>query len=128
MAARNQYTDYVLELLEPIGKMRTRPFFGGTGIYNGSAQFAMVMGSTLYFVVDKASRAQYERAGMGPFSYLTKNGRVQVRRYFELPEDVLNDPQRLRQWVLEAMDISIRVKTTTRRVGSSSDLPPESNR
>jgi DNA transformation protein len=108
--------------------MRTRPFFGGTGIYNGSTQFAMVMGSTLYLVVDKASRAKYELAGMNPFSYLTKNGRVQVRRYFELPEDVLIDRQRLRQWVLEAMDISIRVKTTTRRVASSSDLPPELNR
>jgi DNA transformation protein and related proteins len=115
VAPRTEYTNYVLELLEPIGHMRASPFFGGTGIYDGSAQFAMVMGNTLYFAVDDASRAKYEQAGMKPFSYLTKNGRVQVRRYFELPEDVLADPQRLRQWAHEAIDLAAKAKPATRR-------------
>jgi DNA transformation protein and related proteins len=117
VAARNEYTEYVLELLAPIGPRRTRPFFGGTGLYSGTVRFAMVMESTLYFAVDDHSRAKYELQGMAPFSYLTRNGRVQVRRYFALPEDVLDDPQRLRQWAHEAIDVAAKTKPTQRRAG-----------
>ncbi|MBI3608155.1 MAG: TfoX/Sxy family protein [Nitrospirae bacterium] len=84
MTASIEYTEYVLELLEPIGPVRTGRFFGGVGISNGSVQFAMIMGNSLYFAVDEDTRKKYEQAGMQPFSYMTKKGRVQVRKYFEL--------------------------------------------
>jgi DNA transformation protein len=57
-----EYTEYVLELLEPIGPVRTGRFFGGVGISCGSVQFAMNMGNSLYFAVDEDSRKQYEVA------------------------------------------------------------------
>jgi DNA transformation protein len=105
-----EYTEYILELLEPIGSVQTGRFFGGVGISNGIAQFAMMMGNSLYFVVDKDTRTKYEQAGMQPFSYETKRGRVQVRRYFELPEDILEDPEQLRTWAHEAMHIAEKTK------------------
>lgn len=103
MTASTEYTKYVLELLEPIGPVRTGRFFGGVGISKGALQFAMIMGNSLYFAVDDDTRKKYEQAGMQPFSYMTKKGRVQVRKYFELPEDVLTDPEQLRLWTNEAM-------------------------
>ena len=75
----------------------------GVGIYSGAAQFAMIMGNSLYFVVDDSTRPKYERAGMEPFSYITKKGRVHVRRYFELPEDVLTDSEELKAWAHESI-------------------------
>lgn len=110
-----EYTEYVLELLEPIGPVRTGRFFGGVGISNGVAQFAMIMGNSLYFVVDEETRAKYEQAGMQPFSYETKKGRIQVRRYFELPEDILDDPDQLRVWAREAMHIAEKTKPNKAR-------------
>ena len=104
MSATTEYTQYVLELLEPIGPLRISRFFGGVGIYFGSAQFAMIMGNSLYFVVDDSTRLKYETAGMEPFSYTTKKGRVHVRRYFELPEDVLTDSEKLKAWAHESID------------------------
>ena len=110
MTATTGYTEYVLELLEPIGPVRTARFFGGVGISKGSLQFAMIMGNSLYFAVDDDSRKKYEQAGMQPFSYMTKKGRIQVRRYFELPEDVLTDPAQLRLWASEAMRVASQPK------------------
>lgn len=52
MSASAEYTEYGLELLEPICPVRTGRFFGGVGISNGSVQFAMIMGNCLYFAVD----------------------------------------------------------------------------
>lgn len=49
MTANTEYTEYVLELLEPIGPIRAGRFFGGVGIFHGSVQFAMLMGNSLYY-------------------------------------------------------------------------------
>lgn len=98
-----EFTEHILELLEPIGSVDAKRFFGGVGISNGFVQFAMLMGDSLYFVVDDETRAKYENAWMPPFSYLTKKGRVQVRRYFEVPEDILADPEQLQRWAKDAI-------------------------
>jgi DNA transformation protein len=110
MSASTEYTAYVLEMLGPTGPVRTGRFFGGVGILSGSVQFAMIMGNSLYFVVDDSTRPKYERAGMAPFAYTTKKGQVQVRKYFELPEDILTDPEQLRQWVNESRRIAAKDK------------------
>ena len=70
----------------------------------------MIMGNSLYFAVDEDSRGKYEQAGMQPFSYMTKKGLVQVRKYFELPEDVLTDPEQLRLWAKESMQVASKIK------------------
>ncbi len=114
MTASAVYTQYVLELLEPIGPVKTSRFFGGVGIAHGTVQFAMIMGNSLYFAVDDGTRKKYEQAGMQPFSYMTTKGRVQVRKYFELPEDVLTDPQQLRLWANEAMRVAGETKKSNK--------------
>ena len=90
--------------------VRTGRFFGGVGISQGNVQFAMIMGSSLYLVVDDSTRQKYADAGMTPFSYTTKKGRIQVRRYFELPEEILTDPDELRTWVRESIEVAGKVK------------------
>ena len=110
MSASAEYTEYVLELLEPLGRVRTSRFFGGIGLSLGGAQFAMIMGNSLYFAVDDSTRPKYEKAGMAPFSYLTKKGRIQVRRYFELPEEILTDPQALKLWADESIQLVVKEK------------------
>ena len=41
---------------------------------------------------------------------MIRKGQVQVRRYFELPEDILNDPEKLCLWASEAMSIASKTK------------------
>ena len=121
MTPSAEYKDYVLEFLEPLFPIRISRFFGGIGISYDAAQFAMIMGNSLYFAVDEYTRKKYEHAGMQPFSYMTKRGRIQVRKYFELPEDVLNDPEQLRLWANEAIQVAANTKKSKRR--AKSDTP-----
>ncbi len=114
MAPSSEFVEYVLEHLESIGPIRTGRFFGGVGITYDSVQFAMIIGNSLYFVVDDNTREKYEHAGMQSFSYMTKKGRIQVRRYFELPEDVLSDKEKLQIWARE----SIRIARETKKPGT----------
>lgn len=124
MSPSAEYVEYVLEQFAPIasaGPMRTTRFFGGVGLVCGTVQFAMIMANSLYLVVDDITREKYEKYGMSPFSYLTKKGRVQVRRYYELPEDVLTDAEQLAVWVRESIGVAHQKKSrpnvkTRRRV------------
>ena len=104
MSASEQYTAYVLELLEACGPIHASRFFGGKALSLESVQFAMIMGNTLYFAVDDTTRPRYEQAGMAPFSYSTRKGRIEVRKYYAVPEDVLTDPDQLRQWARQAVE------------------------
>jgi DNA transformation protein len=115
MTVSAEYTEYVLDFLEPLFPVRIARFFGGAGVYFDTVQFAMIMDNTLYFAVDESSRQKYEQAGMQPFSYMTKKGRVQVRKYFELPEDVLNDPEQLQIWANESIQVAYNTKKPTRK-------------
>ncbi|MGB7816637.1 MAG: TfoX/Sxy family protein [Methylotenera sp.] len=110
MSPSTEFEEYVLELLEPIGSVRTSRFFGGVGITYDAVQFAMMMGNSLYFVVDESTRRKYEQVGMQSFSYMTKKGRVQVRKYYELPEDVLTDHEQLRIWARESILVANKSK------------------
>lgn len=110
-APSDEYREHILELLEVVGSVRATRFFGGVGIYLRGSQFGMMMGNCLYFVVDDNTREKYQRAGMQPFSYLTKKGRIQVRRYFEVPEEVLSDREGLKQWAYESIRIASATKT-----------------
>lgn len=93
----------------------TRRFFGGTALVHDDVQFAMVMGDTLYLVVDEVTRPRFEAAGSVPFSYLTGRGPVTVGRYRALPGPVFDDPDALRAWIGDAIRAAKTTPTGTRR-------------
>ncbi len=102
----DEFTVYALEQLEAVGSFKATRFFGGLGLSRGGTQFGFIGGGSLYFVVDDETRPKYEAAGMSCFAYDTKKRRVQVRRYYEVPEDVLSDPDSLREWANESVRVA----------------------
>jgi DNA transformation protein len=115
MGASKEYTEYVLKFLEPLFPIRTSRFFGGVGVSYDSVQFAMIMDNSLYFVVDEDSRKKYERLGMQPFSYTTKKGQVKVRKYFEVPEEILIDAGQLQIWANESLRAANNTQKSEKR-------------
>lgn len=103
MPRADEYLAHLLDLLGPIGPVQTARFFGGVAMKLNGRQFAMVMDGRLYFVVSDATRTHYKAAGSKPFSYATKNGRVEVRRYFEVPAGVQEDADELCAWARKAL-------------------------
>lgn len=90
-AASPEYLRLVMDLLAPAGAVRTRRFFGGTGLILDGVQFAMIMGNSLYFCVDDETRPGFREAGCQPFSYATRKKRVTVERYWSAPAEDFED-------------------------------------
>lgn len=103
MSANPEFIAYVRELLAPLANIDEGSFFGGFAFKSHSLQFAMIMGNSLYFCVDNNTRPKYQALGMEPFSYATKKGRVEVKKYFSAPEDLLEDQEKLILWAREAI-------------------------
>ena len=106
----DEFSDYILDLLGPLGGIESGRFFGGTGFKCDGIQFAMVMRETLYLVVDDTTRPKYVDAGSRPFCYEKKGGVQEVRRYYEVPEDVLESPDALREWAGESIETAKRTR------------------
>ena len=99
-----------MEQLAPIKGLASGRFFGGVGLSADSTQFAMVMGNSLYFVVDGSTRAQYEKMGSLCFGYNTKKGRVEVKKYFQVPGELLEDPATLVALAMESIEVARKLK------------------
>lgn len=104
MAASTEFVQYVRDLLAPLGEMKDGRFFGGHAFKREGLQFAMVMGNTLYFCVNDETRDKYKAHDMTPFSYGTRKGRVQVRKYYTVPEHLFDDQDALVEWAREAIN------------------------
>lgn len=98
-----QFVEFMVEQLSEIPGLTSARFFGGVGLASHATQFAMVMGTTLYFVVDDITRPQYEKRGSQCFAYDTRAKRVQVRKYFEVPAEVIEDREALVELAREAV-------------------------
>jgi len=101
-----EYTEFVLELLEPINAISSGKFFGGQAISCNSVQFAMIMGNSLFFVVDDSSRDKYIEMGKECFWYTKKTGKINVKKYHEVPDDLIDDPSELIVWARESIKIA----------------------
>lgn len=92
--------DYMLEQLEPLGRVRARAMFGGFGVYCDDVFFAIIYQGTVYFKTGPATRKGYEKEGMQPFS---PNPGQTLKNYYQVPAEVLEDPDLLHQWAREAI-------------------------
>lgn len=108
MASR-AYCDYVLDLLSHVDGVSSRGMFGGFGLYKGGVMFALIADDVLYYKVGQSNQADYEDAGSEPFTYSGKNKPIQMS-YWQVPEDVMEDADALRDWTLKAFDVALKAK------------------
>ena len=79
--------------------MRCRAMFGGYGLYQGGRFFGIIHGGRLFLKTDEWSRPEYVARGMQPFR---PNARQVLKSYYEVPVDVVDDPDRLAEWAAAA--------------------------
>ena len=114
MGVSDGYINYVLDLFAGLGSLRVKRMFGAAGIYCDELFFAILVEDELYLKVDDRNRRDYERLGLGPFTYGMNNGRSATMSYYPVPADILEDPQRLHAWARKAIDAALRTKTAQR--------------
>ena len=94
--------DSVLIALAPLG-VRSRAMFGGHGLYLGDKFFGLINDGRVFFRTDETSRPDYVSRGMLPFQPRHRPvGPKTVARNFQVPDDILNDPDQLTAWALRA--------------------------
>lgn len=114
MTISQDFIDFVSEQLEGLPRLRCRRMFGGAAVSADDVQFALLMDNALYFTVDEATRPVYEAMGSRCFSYLRRQVRVEVRRYQEVPADLLEERDRLLPLARESLDIARRQRKPAR--------------
>jgi TfoX/Sxy family transcriptional regulator of competence genes/predicted nucleotidyltransferase len=111
----NNYTEYIIALLEPLGHIKARKMFGGFGIYQGDIFFALIANDTLYFKVDDNSRPLYESYSSKPFFYEGKDGKRVTMSYWEVPVDIFENSPKLAQWVEQAVNAATQSKKPAKK-------------
>jgi DNA transformation protein and related proteins len=110
MPVKSSFQTLVVDQLSRVmPAVRARAMFGGVGIYSGESFFALIADNTVYFKVDESTRKDFESRGMGPFRPFGDDGGTM--KYYQLPEEVLEDPEALRSWAEKAVAVARRSKT-----------------
>ncbi|MBV9108633.1 MAG: TfoX/Sxy family protein [Gemmatimonadetes bacterium] len=113
MPVTPEYRAYVLEQLGRVAPVTHRSMFGGVGIYSDGIFFALMADDALYLKVDDSNLGDFEAVGTGPFSPFGDPS--MVMRYYELPADLLEDPDALRPWVFKAIDVARAARRKKKR-------------
>ncbi len=98
--AGDRFEQQFLDRLSGLGEVSARPLFGGHGLYWRDTIFAIIYRDRLYLKVDERSKGDYLAKGMQPFR---PNERQTLKSYYEVPPDVLADPEALLSWAGEAI-------------------------
>ena len=122
MAASAGFLELLKDLMAPLGQISVRRMFGGAGIYCDGQFFALVDDDTLFLKTDESGRAAFEAEGMGPFTYMTKDGPGTLLSYWRAPERLLDDADEMLAWARAAMGVARRAaakKKPSARAGAS---------
>jgi DNA transformation protein len=105
-----EYRAFVEDQLGRVMAVRSRRMFGGLGFYSGDRFFALADDDTLYFKVDDETRPRYEEHRMRPFNPMG----TPMNGYWQVPVEVLEDVDALRDWAGEAVEVAVRAKGARR--------------
>lgn len=108
MSTSPEYAAYVLDQLSEAGAVTHRKMFGGVGIYIDGIFCALIASSnTFYLRVGPKNIEDFKQAGMQQFP--AKKGAGMP--YYEVPEEVLEDPSTLGEWAVRAKEAALVAKT-----------------
>ncbi len=107
MSISQTFHTYLLERLSAIEPIAVRKMFGGLGLYARGVIFAIADNDVMYLKVDDALREVLRAAGEHVWQ---PGGGQAMNGYFSVSEDVLEDPDQLRDWVRQAIGVGERAK------------------
>ena len=107
----NAIVDHCLELLAPLGPVRSRRMFGGHGLYAQDLFVALIAAERLYVKVDAESEAVFAAAGCAPFVYEGQAAPVRLR-YWTVPDEAMESPSLMAPWARLALQAAVRAADT----------------
>lgn len=105
--ASREFADYLVELLEPLGRVKPRRMFGGFGLYLDGLMFALIADDTLYLKADAENRDAFTARQMPPFVY-QRQGKTVTIAYHAAPAEALEDAEVLLELARLAFAAALR--------------------
>lgn len=106
MSSNSEYHDYVMyDVLGGISGITSKKMFGGWGIYKDGIFFALIADVDLYFKTDKSTLEHFSRYGSEPFSYTRLGKTAVLKSYWRVPEEVMEDREKILEWAEEAVQV-----------------------
>lgn len=94
------FKDFVLDQLVEMDDVEARRMFGGFGLYQDETFFGIVHKGKLFFKIDESTVGEYRNRKMKPFR---PNAKQTLKSYYQVPADVIEDADGLRQWAVNAI-------------------------
>ena len=113
MSNSKDFIAHVVELIRPAAAS-AKPMFGGPGIYIDQRIVALVVDDTLYIKTDDQTRPRFTDAGRPPFAYAAHDGAMHQTRYYPGPDEALDSPLALADWIRLGADAAMRRSASTR--------------
>ena len=111
MAVSPEFRAFVEDQIGRVTPVRSRPMFGGLGLYSGELFFGVVDDDVLYFKVDDETRPRYVKRRMRAFNPMG----TPMNGYWQVPAGVLEDADELAIWTRQAIDVAGRARAKSRR-------------
>jgi DNA transformation protein len=104
MPVSPEFRAFLEDQIGRVAPIRSRPMFGGLGLYSGDRFFGVVDDDLVYFKVDDETRPRYRKRGMKAFDPMGSP----MNGYWQVPPEVIEDADDLASWVREALEVASR--------------------
>ena len=107
MPVSPDYRDYILDQLSLVENVMSRAMFGGLGLFKAGVMFGILSRmDRFYLKVDDINQPDYEALSAEPFR--PHQDSEMTMAYFEVPVEILDDPEELAIWADKAWEAARR--------------------
>ena len=108
MANSPDFIAHVLDMMRPAGRVSARAMFGAHGVYLDGVIVGIVDDDVLYLKTDAQSRPALVLHDLLPFRYAKSTGEVEVTSYYRAPDEALESPTAMGEWLRAAHGAALR--------------------
>ena len=117
--------EYLNEVFEHFGIIKSRKMFGGHGIYHNGLMFGLVADDVLYLKADKDNAHYFTELGLSKFEFHTHDKIIRMS-YYAAPEGIFDDPKQAQQWAELAFAAALRASAIkARKISNKKTLKNE---
>jgi len=97
----DEFVDYLLEPMQPLGPVSAKAMPGGCGICIDDLIFALVAGDVPYPKTEAGNLTEFEKQHLSEFRY-ERNGRMINLSYQDAPAETAGDTEAAKLWYNKA--------------------------
>lgn len=113
MSITKEYVEYLAELFSIIPDTSVKKMFGGVGVFRHGLMFAVSLKSgKIALKADYQTIPDFQEQGCTAWVYENaKSGKQVNMGYWYAPEHILDEPDELEKWALNAFEAAARIDT-----------------